>query len=62
MDSGGRRLVVILNKVVRVGLVEKITFRQRLEESEELHKPISVGRTFQVEGTTTAKTLRWERR
>lgn len=60
MDSGGGRPVAILNKVVRVGPVEKVTLKQRLEESEVSHKQISVGRTFQVEGTTTAKTSRWE--
>ena len=58
MGSVGGRLVSVLIKVIRVGLVEKMTLQQRMkcfEGGEEIAMQI-LGRAFQAVRTTREKT------
>lgn len=48
--SAGQKKVVVLNRVIREGLTEKVTFEQRPERAEEAMR-ISVGKVFQAEKT-----------
>lgn len=48
--------IVTLNKEVRKGLTEKVTFEERLETGERIVSP--EGNVSQAEGTANAKALR----
>ena len=54
--SGSGRKIVKLNRVVREGLTEEVTFKG-LKEVREGTIGISEGRVFQAEGTNRTKVL-----
>lgn len=49
---------VILNNVVRGGLTEKVTFKQRLQEMREQAMWVSQGKTVQAEGRANIKAFK----
>lgn len=51
-----KKVAMVLNKRVRVGLMEKVTFNQRLEGGEQIIQ-IPRGRAFQAEGGPAAEAL-----
>lgn len=58
VGGGGRD--VIVNKEVRKGLTENITFEKGLKEVEKQATQRTGGRALQTEGTACAKALRQE--
>lgn len=49
----------VLNKMIKVSLIEKVTFNQTLEVGEQLNLRLYRGRDFQVEGAAGAPVL-WQ--
>lgn len=58
-ETKGGFLFFQINKVSKKGLIEKVTFEQRLQGGEEVSQPGLWGRTFQPEGTVRAKAWSW---
>lgn len=50
--------MILNNNVVKGGLTEKVTFKQRLQEMREQAMWISQGKTVQAEGRANIKALR----
>lgn len=48
-----------LDMLIRVVLIDRVTFEQRLEEVEEVSHVAFWGKPFQPEGTASAKAPRW---
>lgn len=52
------KYMILNNNVVKGGLTEKVTFKQRLQEMREQAMWISQGKTVQAEGRANIKALR----
>lgn len=56
-QSKRRRGRLVVNRVVRVSLLRKVTFDQKLEGDRRTNMWISEGRVFQTEGSIFANAL-----
>lgn len=59
MGSADKGVCGVLNRVIKKGRAEKMTFLQKTEGGEGVSQAAIWEREFQTEGTAGAKALRW---